>query len=846
MAYTSGQARAISHRDWSRKKAPISRVGSYDFNGTVDRATMKMHMAAANRPVSTAQRVLTLWPLSSTAIDKNECFAVREREVLWTMRAGKGMGRTTDGRMKALSSLNYFRLVLQDWQLDELKGLLKAATTGVLVGPTDRDDNDKAMRILTALVGDKRMQDEDARTIKEVHLNKIDEHLRHYVLGTIQYAGVVITGEEPGSKQSLQGIAVTVGGLNTLANNGDKTLCPGMKLCMTVPRCVPDSTQWPAPCDHIGLPHGKVTPILRQADAQDLTQAILGGTQHIHTQVARMMSGCGGYGGAMKECKAPQDVYFAFVHANRMEPASLERVTNEITYSVDNMQIQEEELDVMRRMNDAVVFTMHANETTTLDKHRGKARFDESNPFAATMLDDTNFVFGAGPNNKETLPLIVGVPECWRIALIAYGNVRDVVFASLMSRMNGGNGATGSRMFAVDDASTGAQTQIPGRNAQGFYFPGLMEQGITQVFVEKYNSQVPACLSAQGDRVGNAADPDAKQYAAMIVDIMENVQQKLGPQGNSVNLVHVVNQMLPNAGTVERMVKPNKVVYHQMQAVSNGNAAFALGVLEDPDENSDDKLDADEKLQPNLIVMDDDTSLPWDDAVIEGINTRANANHSTVSIIFRKHFEAPLRQEYGAKNTHIEVSDNELPFVGAWVALHRNAVGPGAGINDNITPYRSNFAPERFLVHESANLNYYYLTWSALVHLTCYNVLQKTLGGKKILEMQRAQLLPSVHYGYEDDDKEPALQDTPNRKFGAPGLGAYLQAILKPDTNNATKYQDYLRKHSPIASLVNNVIRATVEAVTQHQLATDKKTVGMALSSAGRGEAVDVVLTGAV
>ena len=92
----------------------------------------------------------------------------------------------------------------------------------------------------------------------------------------------------------------------------------------------------------------------------------------------------------------------------------------------------------------------------------------------------------------------------------------------------------------------------------------------------------------------------------------------------------------------------------------------------------------------------------------------------------------------------------------------------------------------------------------------------------------------------------PTLADKNKRKFGAPGLGSYLHAILKPDKNEETQYQDYLRKHSPIASLVNSVIRATVEAVTQHQLSTDKKTVGMALSSAGRGEAVDVVLTGAV
>ena len=242
MAYSSSnaQARAISHRTWSRKEAPISR-GSYDFNGEVDRATMKMHMAAADQPQGHTQ-VVTLWPLASTAIDKNECFAVREREVLWTMRPGKGMGRTSDGRMRALSSLNYFRLVLSDDQRDAL-----AAAMG-MQGQSPAE----VMAALKSLVGPKRMELEATRVMTLDMLNKVDHLLRSYVLAVIQYAGVAITGEEAGSRQHLQGIAVTVGGLNTLANNSDKTLCPGMKLCMTVPRCVPDSTVWPAPCDHIG------------------------------------------------------------------------------------------------------------------------------------------------------------------------------------------------------------------------------------------------------------------------------------------------------------------------------------------------------------------------------------------------------------------------------------------------------------------------------------------------------------------------------------------------------------------------------------------------------------------
>ena len=56
---------------------------------------MKMHVVAADRPQGHTA-VLTLWPLASTATDKNECFVMCEREALWAMRPGKGMGRTSD------------------------------------------------------------------------------------------------------------------------------------------------------------------------------------------------------------------------------------------------------------------------------------------------------------------------------------------------------------------------------------------------------------------------------------------------------------------------------------------------------------------------------------------------------------------------------------------------------------------------------------------------------------------------------------------------------------------------------------------------------------------------------
>ena len=819
MSYSVEQ-RAISHRDWSRKKAPISRVGSYDFNGTVDRATMKMHMAAANRTVSSTNRVLTLWPLSSSAIDKNECFAVREREVLWSMRAGKGMGRTTDGRMKALSSLNYFRLVLEDWQIDQLKEVLNEALNKSV-------DENEAMRILKAVVGDKRMDDEDARTIKEVHLNKIDEHLRHYVLGNIQYAGVVITGEEPGSKQSLQGIAVTVGGLNTLANNGDKTLCPGMKLCMTVPRCVPDSTQWPAPCDHIGLPHGKVTPILRQAEPEDLTQVILGGTNHIHRRVARMMSGCCGYGGSDMEsedkmwpCKASKDVYFAF-----KEPGPQKMNTSETLTSAN--EILTSQFEVMRRINDAVVLTMKEAECKMDVSSSNNVRFEKLIDYdPAAMEDASGLVFGTRLDEMAK-PDIGGITQTWRLVLIAYGNIRDVVIANANANNTDLTKTFGRQFFNFKDSAPVTSAALG--------YKGLFKDGIRDVFTDVYKNRVPECLKSKENLAENEKDPDAKHYAAMITDIMANVAHKL--RNKVLKLIDESNNILSEACSVK---------YHSMQAVSNGNAAFALGYEGHAEvAKLNDGLDLDEFMQPNIVVMDEQDKLPWHvqsitDIVVNG--RKSGVKHATSTIIFRKHFDAPMRCDDGG-NEHIELSDNELPFVGAWIALSTLGAVP----DDAATPYRSNFAPDRFLVHQDTTnkINYYYLTWSGFVHLVCHNVLGQEPNGKLILEMQRAELVQSPHYVFKKP-MDPTLAAKGKRKFGAPGLGSYLHAILQPDKKKETQYQDYLRKHSPIASLVNSVIRATVEAVTQHQLSTDKKTVGMALSSAGRGEAVDVVLTGAV
>ena len=826
MAY-SAKARAISHRDWSRKKAPISRVGSYDFNGTVDRATMKMHMAAAERPQGVNQHLLTLWPLSSTAIDKSECFAVREREVLWTYRPGKHMARVSDGRMKALSSLNYFRLVLSTDQMDELR---------MAMGSPTGEGNVATLQKLKLLVGSKRMEDSRTRGMTVDQLNLVDHCLRNYVLATIQYAGVAITGEEAGSRQSLQGIAVTVGGLNTLANNGDKTLCPGMKLCMTVPRCVPDSAAWPAPCDHIGLPHGKVVPILRQADGSELSQMIMTrGLGGIYRHVAQLMTGC--CDGVLETAQAqvkeedvPLDVYFAFTSSSYKNTRNVAKDYTGIT--VREPEVANDQLDVMRRMNDAVVFTMSASKKkTNLFVNKTNNRRYTGKPVIPDMYDDSLLSFGANTGSygktpgkdiaenkadKQAGPLMKGITPFWRLIIIAFGNVRDVVLANAGSTTEG-------RLLRTKFYAGGKPLDDSYRSGSEIEYLTNTRNGLPKMFADFYNNTVPDCLGSGA--VDNSKDLDASHYAEMIVDVMDYAHKHF-----SANAVTLNGDL------------PRKVVYHEMQAVSNGNASFALGVAQKPHGKArvdEMGLAPSEKFQPNIVVLDSATQYPWQiDSVAQITTSSTSVNHSKYTIVFRNTFQAPFRLEPVSGSEEIQLSDNELPFVGAWLAVPATDALPAR------TPYRSDFMPKRFFVTREKEVDYYYLTWSAIVHLVCHNVIQQRRSAKMILEMNPAQLVRKPHYSYKGGQLTPTLGTS--TRFGAPGLGSFLHAVLRPDDNSGTQYQDYLRKHSPIASLVKNVVKATVHAVTQHQLTTEKKTVGMALSSASRGEAVDVVLTGAV
>lgn len=55
------------------------------------------------------------------------------------------------------------------------------------------------------------------------------------VLGNLKYAGVAVTGFTPESDVFEQGFVLTLGGLNTIFNNGTDPLFPGDVICASIP-----------------------------------------------------------------------------------------------------------------------------------------------------------------------------------------------------------------------------------------------------------------------------------------------------------------------------------------------------------------------------------------------------------------------------------------------------------------------------------------------------------------------------------------------------------------------------------------------------------------------------------
>ena len=823
-------ATAVSHRNFTRKRPPISRVGSYDFNGQVDRGTMRVHMSSANkRTAHDDQNTLVLW-IPPVGSNKNECFAVREREVLWTMRPEHNLGRCTDGRLRALSSLNYFRLKLEDHEKQHLIGALNANNNGV----NDANLMDTLRKMIKGEAHDFNFTDDQLATT--------DRLLRHAVLRKIQYSGVCITGEEAASKLTLQGIAVTCGGLNTLQNTGE-ALHPGQRLIMDVPRVLPDNARHPAFPDRIGVPHGKVTPIIRAVEADDIVQRVLVDQTDIARTVALRMRGWTD-DDVISGSHRVNDAFFAFPTIygglNAANLALRGRARGDT---------QRDHLDLMRRVNDAVTFTtttytgdqgLHSFAT---DRNRDVAWDNDPHSIVAGGAGRVanNFAFtvppvGAGARGNpdtQVRPYTSHVPFMGSLFTVIFGNVRDVICA------NAGVAAAQAAAAAAAAGGAGPAVLPAADEWPAYYYIG----GIPVINLQAMENIAINAIRMNGNiwvPSGNEDDGRGERYAHEMQHMVNAAADALNNDG------YKLSKADPLQGAAARTdLQPRKIKYIEMQAVGNGNAATAMGAAATPlGIDAVGAINDATRFQPNIVVLDDDKSLPWatdtiSQLVLEGA---AVANrHSQVCIIFSSTFYAPV----GVPDDDINISDNEMPFVGAWIAT---TTPP----NDNRV-YRSNYRSTRLQVKDHVlganHVYYYHLTWSGLVHLVAHNILHRTADEVRILDFARARLIQPVQYSYTPRPAgAPAGSDQPTlvnaARYGAPGLGAYLNSVLGVNQPaNETEYQRYLKQHSPIAALFKHVISATAEACLAHSQQIGRKTIGMALNAAPHGEAVDVCLT---
>jgi hypothetical protein len=84
-----------------------------------------------------------------------------------------------------------------------------------------------------------------------------DEGQKRAVMADLKYAGVAVTGFKPEQDVFEQGFVVTVAGLNTLFNNGVRTLYPGDIICADIPNPA-DKGLRKNRALQMGIPHEKI------------------------------------------------------------------------------------------------------------------------------------------------------------------------------------------------------------------------------------------------------------------------------------------------------------------------------------------------------------------------------------------------------------------------------------------------------------------------------------------------------------------------------------------------------------------------------------------------------------
>lgn len=76
----------------------------------------------------------------------------------------------------------------------------------------------------------------DGRVVETVNASGGATRYKKKILSQLKYAGVAVTEFKPASDVFEQGFVITMGGLNTLFNNGNNTLYPGDVICADIPK----------------------------------------------------------------------------------------------------------------------------------------------------------------------------------------------------------------------------------------------------------------------------------------------------------------------------------------------------------------------------------------------------------------------------------------------------------------------------------------------------------------------------------------------------------------------------------------------------------------------------------
>jgi len=163
-----------------RRIKPLARPTSFDINTSFDiRHYQNIKYGNVISP-------------SFPAVATNEAFHVKEGELLMKFKPGHGV-TYRDHQMHAFSFAN-----------------------GLKPAKTDRDGGPAASLNASS--------------------ENPDDAVRLAILNRLEYAGVAVTEFKPEADVYEQGFVATLGGLNTLFNNGDTVINAGATLCVDLPK----------------------------------------------------------------------------------------------------------------------------------------------------------------------------------------------------------------------------------------------------------------------------------------------------------------------------------------------------------------------------------------------------------------------------------------------------------------------------------------------------------------------------------------------------------------------------------------------------------------------------------